>query len=139
MTVKLDIEALDEIGDLSRAFNDVIETVTTVIDETHKLDSKIIKGYLDSTANENTFEGEWKRLISGINSVTKTLEGHIRKVPAVIMAIDKEFNVMYMNDAGLSTLKRTLEQTKGQKCYDLFKTEDCKTDKCACYKAITTR
>jgi len=138
MSVKLDIESLDEIGDLSRAFNDVIKTVTTVIDETHNLDAKIIKGYLDSTAKESTFEGEWKRLISGINSVTKTLEGHIRKVPAVIMAIDKDFNVMYMNDAGLSTLKRTHEQTKGQKCYDLFKTEDCRTDKCACYQAIVT-
>jgi methyl-accepting chemotaxis protein len=59
-------------------------------------------------------------------------------IPTPIMEIDKNFNVTFMNPAGAAVADLTPDQALGQKCYDLFKTPHCKTDKCACARAMKT-
>ncbi len=53
------------------------------------------------------------------------------------MAIDKDFNIVYMNKAGASVLGKTQKELTGQKCYDNFKTGQCKTEECSSYNAMT--
>lgn len=53
-----------------------------------------------------------------------------------VMAVDTEFNILYMNEYGAKLLKSTPQKLKGQKCYDHFKTDDCHTENCACGKAM---
>ncbi|MBI9091517.1 MAG: PAS domain-containing protein [Desulfobacterium sp.] len=59
-------------------------------------------------------------------------------LPTPIMAIDTEFNITYMNPAGAGVIGSTPDEVIGQKCYDLFKTPHCQTDKCACLRAMKT-
>ena len=51
-------------------------------------------------------------------------------IPTPVMAVDKEFNVTYMNTAGAQAVGKTPEQCAGQKCFSLFNTEHCNTPNC---------
>ncbi|MGD8847373.1 MAG: PAS domain-containing protein, partial [Desulfobacteraceae bacterium] len=61
---------------------------------------------------------------------------NLNAIPTPIMAIDTEFTVTYMNPAGASVVGMTPEEVEGKKCFDLFKTPHCNTEKCACAKAM---
>ena len=61
---------------------------------------------------------------------------NLNAIPTPIMAIDTEYNVSYMNPAGAAALGFTPEEVVGMKCFDLFKTPHCRTEKCACNQAM---
>ena len=61
---------------------------------------------------------------------------NLNTIPTPIMAIDTEFNVTFMNPAGAAVAGMTPDEVVGKKCYDLFKTPHCKTEKCACSRAM---
>lgn len=58
------------------------------------------------------------------------------KLAAPVMKIDRDFTVEYMNQAGAKLLNKPISEIIGKKCYDLFKTDHCKTEKCSCHIAI---
>ena len=61
---------------------------------------------------------------------------NLNAIPTPIMAIDTDFTVTYMNPSGASVLGYTPDEVVAKKCYDLFKTPHCKTEKCACKQAM---
>ncbi|GAF83751.1 unnamed protein product, partial [marine sediment metagenome] len=63
---------------------------------------------------------------------------YLEGIETPVMAIDRDFNVTYMNPNGARLLGYSAEETVGKKCYNLFKTDDCQTDKCACAQAMRT-
>jgi methyl-accepting chemotaxis protein len=63
---------------------------------------------------------------------------NLNTIPTPIMAIDTEYNITFMNPAGANVVGLTPEEVIGKKCYDLFKTTHCKTDKCACAQTMKT-
>jgi len=136
MSVELDGSGKDEISELSRSFNHVVSSVNKVIEETDNLDQVIATGKLDTVVDASQFEGGWKQLIDGVNSVAITLENHIRKVPVTLAIFDTNMDIVYMNDTGLKLANKTREQAMGTKCYDTFNTGDCNTEKCACARAM---
>ena len=63
---------------------------------------------------------------------------NLNTIPTPIMAIDRDFTVTFMNPAGAAVVGMTPDEVEGKKCYDLFKTPHCKTEKCACARAMQT-
>lgn len=126
----------DEIGELTDAFNLIIATIQNSLEQIHATNEKIRNGHLDSQINVNSVNGNWKQLLESFNTLASTLEGHIRNVPAVLMTIDTDFKVLYMNRSALTLIDTNLETVRKSHCYDLFKTEDCQTKNCACSRAI---
>ena len=63
---------------------------------------------------------------------------NLNTIPTPIMAIDTDFTITFMNPAGASIAGLTPDEVVGRKCYDLFKTPHCKTEKCACFRAMKT-
>jgi methyl-accepting chemotaxis protein len=61
---------------------------------------------------------------------------YLNKIPTPVMAIDKDFDITFMNDAGAGIVGLTPEECKGKKCYDLFKTPHCQTPECRCIQAM---
>ena len=61
------------------------------------------------------------------------------KIPTPVMAIDKDYNVLYMNEVGAHALGSTSEKVVGKKCFQLFNTSDCNTANCQCAKAMNER
>ncbi|MBU0966823.1 MAG: PAS domain-containing protein [Proteobacteria bacterium] len=61
---------------------------------------------------------------------------NLNALPTPVMSVDTAFNVTFMNPAGAAVLGFTPEEVIGRKCYDLFKTSHCRTDKCAVGRAM---
>lgn len=61
---------------------------------------------------------------------------YLENIPSPVMVIDKEFTIQFLNGAGAKVLGADQKSLVGKKCYDKFKTEHCKTDNCALYKAM---
>jgi methyl-accepting chemotaxis protein len=57
-------------------------------------------------------------------------------MPTPVLSVDTDFNINYINPAGAAVVGLTPDQAKGKKCYDLFKTPHCRTDKCAVGQAM---
>ncbi len=72
-----------------------------------------------------------------INRVQQ-LEGHFNAIPTPIIEIDKIFNITFINPAGASIVGSLPEELIGKKCYDIFNTPHCKTERCACTQAMKT-
>ena len=66
----------------------------------------------------------------------RSREAMLDAVPTPVMAVDQEFNVTYMNQAGASVLGETQDSVLGKKCFHLFNTEHCNTDNCQVKKAM---
>ena len=56
-----------------------------------------------------------------------------------MMAIDTDYNIITVNKTAASLQNKTPEQLKGTKCYDLFKTKDCNTERCALKRAMRSK
>lgn len=134
--VEINAEPLDEIGDLSRTFKSIIASIQSVNHEMKQLDEDFRAGKLLNRAQDEHLTGEWQATLGGVNNVTDTLVRFIQDMPAIFMTIDKEFNVEYINNAGLGALNMSQDMVQGKKCYNLIKTEDCNTGNCACGRAI---
>ncbi len=63
---------------------------------------------------------------------------NLNTIPTPIMSIDTDYNITFMNPAGASVAGMTPDEVVGKKCYDLFKTPHCQTEKCACLRAMKT-
>lgn len=62
---------------------------------------------------------------------------YLNNIPAPVMAVDREMNVVFMNQAGADATGRTVESCHGAKCYSLFETAHCNTPECRVKQAIT--
>jgi methyl-accepting chemotaxis protein len=60
----------------------------------------------------------------------------LNNIPTPVMAVDKEFNVTFMNPSGAAAVRKTSEGCLGQKCYTLFNTLHCNTENCQVAKAM---
>jgi methyl-accepting chemotaxis protein len=61
---------------------------------------------------------------------------YLDSVPSPVLAVDEQFSVTFMNKFGAKLVGETVQSVVGKKCYDLFKTGDCHTNKCACARAM---
>ena len=64
---------------------------------------------------------------------------YIEGVQTPVLAINKDFEITYINTYGASLVGTAADKIVGKKCYDIFKTTDCKTAKCACAVAMKTK
>ncbi|MBN2296185.1 MAG: PAS domain-containing protein, partial [Pirellulales bacterium] len=89
------------------------------------------KGQKKTEALENDLI-QTQKTLEKVQQQADNLDG----LPTPVMAIDTDFNVTYMNQAGAGVVGMTAEEVVGKKCYDLFKTPHCNTPECRCAQAI---
>ena len=97
-----------------------------------------VEGKLDTRADAIKHQGDFKKIVEGVNATIGRLVGFLDVMPAPAMIIDNNFNVLYMNELGAKVGGKSQSQVTGNKCYDHFKTADCQTQNCACHKAMST-
>ena len=61
---------------------------------------------------------------------------NLNAIPTPIMSIDTEFNITFINPAGAAVTELAVDEVIGKKCYDLFRTPHCRTEKCAVGRAM---
>ena len=133
INAQLDVEQKDEIGQVCQALTSIAATLKTMVAEIRRAAREIKSGRLRYRAASKELSGEFADMLDDINSVLDVLVSDIDNLPQPIMTIDNRFNVLYLNNAGKSLGGNDAE---GKKCYDVFKTSDCQTERCACARAM---
>ncbi|HBA87961.1 MAG TPA: chemotaxis protein [Geobacter sp.] len=132
----VDCRAKSDKDILSKNLKITVEAVKAMAADADMLAKAAVEGKLFLRADASKHQGEYRKIIEGVNSTIARLVGLLDTMPAPAMIIDKDFNVMYMNEIGAKVGGRTQTEVAGRKCYDHFKTSDCKTGNCACGRAM---
>ncbi len=127
-----------DFNEIKNNLNQCIDAVNTLIADANMLSVAAVEGRIYTRADEKKHQGDFKKIIEGINDTINSLVGLLENMPTPSMIINKEFEILFMNKAGAVLNNTTGEQLvkNKTKCYDFFKTEDCKTATCACGQAM---
>ena len=136
MSMEIDVTSTDETGMLLTSMKKMIGSIKSLVVDTDMLAKAAEDGKLNTRADASKHEGDFRKAVEGINTTIARLVGLLDNMPAPAMIIDKDFNVLYMNELGAKVGGKTAAQVTGTKCYDHFKTSDCKTSSCACGRAM---
>jgi methyl-accepting chemotaxis protein len=132
--VRLDTK--DEVGILGQAFVKIMNSLKNLIEDTDMLTKAAVVGKLNIRADGSKHNGDYRKIVNGINKTLDTLIGHIDILPSPVVIIDNDFNIQYMNKTGADLIAKSQSEVIGTKCYDNFKTSDCHTSNCACAGAL---
>ena len=127
-----------DFNEIKNNLNKCIDAVNAMTADTNMLGIAAFEGKLDTRADASKHGGQFSKIIQGINDTLSILVGHMDGVPAPLMIIDRDFKIQYMNQTGADIIGQNKSQLVGSKCYDHFKTSDCRTSKCACARAMST-
>jgi len=122
---------------IAGALNSCVQVVETLSADATMLATAAVQGRLQTRADAERHQGAYRDIVRGVNDTIGSLVGFLDCMPAPAMIIDNDFNVLYINELGAKVGGKVASQVVGSKCYDHFKTGDCKTPDCACYQAIT--
>ncbi len=126
-------ESFETIGN---ALNNTMYAVKALADDANMLSKAAVEGKLATRADANKHQGDFRKIIVGVNTTLDSLVGFIDSMPIPALVIDNSFGIQYINKTGADILGRSQTQLVGEKCYNQFKTSDCNTDKCACGRAM---
>jgi len=135
---KLKVQGEGLLAGVSENINELIDSVNAVSGEVRMLSDTLLEGRLESRGDTSCCKGIYREVVESMNSAVEALVTHFNDVPAPIMITDTEYNIRFMNKAGAGVLGRPQEQLRGDKCYDHFKTTDCRTSRCALGRAMET-
>jgi methyl-accepting chemotaxis protein len=114
----------------------MMESIQTVVDDVDSLVVASVEGKLSTRVDASRHQGEFRKVVEGVNKIVARLVGHIDAMPTPAMLIDTDFNIQYMNTAGAKVGGKLPQELVGTKCYNHFKTGDCQTEACACARAM---
>ena len=116
--------------------NLAIDNVNALVADVDRLVDKAVEGSLDYRADAGKHQGDYGKIVEGVNLTLDYLVSYIDNIPMPAMIIDRDFNIRYMNKRGAELANTTNAQLKGTKCSNYFKTSDCHTENCACQNAM---
>jgi methyl-accepting chemotaxis protein len=131
-----EVKVRSEKDELGKNLAAMIVKIKALVADFDMLSKAAMEGRLSTRADASRHEGDFRTIVEGVNATVGRLVGLLDNMPAPAMIIDKDFTVQYMNDIGAKVGGRSQEQVIDMKCYDHFKTSDCKTENCACHRAI---
>jgi len=63
----------------------------------------------------------------------------LEQIPTPVMAVNTDFEIIYMNAAGRDFLGKSWEAVRGFHCYELFASKHCQTPECRMRQAIESK
>ncbi len=133
------IRPRSERDDLAHAMIQMTENIKSMEAEAENMVDTISVGHLKHRTDVSLFQGSWGRVMDGMNRVADSVVTHLDVIPTPVMLIDKNYDVLYMNELGGTLIGKPLDQIVGSKCFSNFRTSDCNTPQCACNRAMSTR
>lgn len=81
-------------------------------------------------------------IITDLTTMKKAIDDAAKKVeilnniPTPVLAIDRNFNIEFINQSGAAVAGQDMESCKGQKCFNLFGNNHCNTSECRVAQAM---
>ncbi len=127
-----------DFNEIKNNLNTCIDAINLLVSDADMLADAALLGRLTTRADADRHQGDFKKIVAGVNETINRLVGFLDNMATPAMIIDKEFNMLYINEMGAKIGGKTQQQCLGTKCYDHFKTSDCRSGKCVCGRAIST-
>ncbi len=124
-------EYLGDFNTIKISLNQCIEAVKALSEDAAMLAEAAVEGRLHIRADAGRHRGEYARIVEGMNGSVASLVGHLDVMPAPAFIVDRDFEIRYMNKTGAGLTGLSQQALLGTKCYDHFKTPDCRSDRCA--------
>ncbi|MFW5498044.1 MULTISPECIES: methyl-accepting chemotaxis protein [unclassified Maridesulfovibrio] len=125
----IDINQQDEVGKICDALNSIRDSVSSVADEVEDIVSRVENGEMNASGNPDAFEGGFADLVSGVNTLAGVYSGFLDQLPVGVMSLSSDFKPIYLNKEARTIAG--IDSYGDKKCYELFKTDDCRTADCA--------
>ena len=125
-----------DFNEIKNNLNNCVDNINALVTDANMLADAAVHGKLATRADASKHQGDYRKIILGIDETLDRIVGFIDDMPAPAMAIDNDYNVLYINKMGAQVGNRQPKDLMGTKCYDHFKTSDCGTAKCACTGAM---
>ncbi|MBU4262380.1 MAG: PAS domain-containing protein [Proteobacteria bacterium] len=132
----VELKKRSDKDELMEALQKMVDSVKALAADAGMLADAAIAGRLTIRADASKHQGDFCKIVEGVNDAINRLVGLLDSMPAPAMIIDKDFSIIYMNELGAKVAGKTQQQALGGKCYDHFKTSDCRSERCACQRAI---
>ena len=116
----------------------ISKTISNSLKQLTNVANKVSEGDYSVEANIQS-KDEFGTLAKTFNLMIEKISlqiGYLETIPTPVMIIDKEFNIEYMNPVGAKVVGSDQKSLIGEKCYNQFKTDHCKSEKCALSQAI---
>ena len=119
----------------------ITKSIKEPVTELKEAAMKVAAGELGvNVAVKSTDEvGELSKAFNTMSDRISQMMNDLDGLPAPLMMIDTDFNVTYFNKAASQVAGMEQNSCIGKKCYDLFKTDHCRTENCASHKAMQNR
>jgi len=125
-----------EGDELVPAFIAMMGNMHSLIDDIVLLSNAAVEGKLSTRADASRHQGDFCKVIDAVNQAVATFVGHLDLMPTPAMIVDRDFNIQYMNKIAAQVGGKLPSDVIGTKCFDHFKTGDCKTEACACRRSM---
>ncbi len=129
----------DEVGDLIRSFQTVLKSVLALISGIKLQAEDVFHGQYFNRIDAEKHNGAYREVIDGVNTIVDAFVNEIDKMPSPLLKINTEFEIEYINDSGAEMTGKGRHELIGKKCYEVLKTDDCKTERCASARAMQTK
>ncbi len=133
---EITLRQADEIGEAANALRDARNRFLAVLGETDHLTREIQVGGLDALGAPGNHVGGWRDVILGVNRLAESIAAVHDHTSAAILIIDTEFTIRFVNRSCADLIGEPRERLKGRKCHDVLDASHCKTERCACARAI---
>ncbi|MEW6659136.1 MAG: methyl-accepting chemotaxis protein [Thermodesulfobacteriota bacterium] len=120
-----------DFNEIKNNLNNCIDNINALIADAYALAMAAVEGNLGTRADAGRHQGDFRKIIEGVNGTIDSVVGHLDSMPAPALIIDREFTLKYINRVGASLTGLSPQALVGTKCYDHFKTPDCRTERCA--------
>ncbi|MDA3859847.1 MAG: methyl-accepting chemotaxis protein [Melioribacteraceae bacterium] len=117
IVAKLITKPLNELTKSAEAFNNGDTNITIEVNSTDEI---------------GKLAGVFNKMIEQIGLKISYLDN----LPAPVLAIDREFNIQYINKTGCAIAGKSQEECHKSKCYDLMHADHCKTTECRLGQAM---
>jgi methyl-accepting chemotaxis protein len=104
--------------------------------ETDRVAAALQEGRLEARAEVGQLGGAYRRMLESVNRAVGVLVGHLDAMPTPAMVVDKDLRIRYLNRAAVGLVGKPLQDVRGSRCADHFKTDDCGKEACACFRAM---
>jgi len=91
-----------DFNEIKNNINQCIDAINLLIKDTYGLVDKATEGRLNERADASRHQGDFRRLVEGINATLDRLVGLIDNMPLPVQIVDGKNNVIYSNKKSLN-------------------------------------
>ncbi|MCX5828978.1 MAG: MCP four helix bundle domain-containing protein, partial [Deltaproteobacteria bacterium] len=125
-----------DFNEIKNNLNNCIDNINALVGDAGLLVTAAVEGKLATRADATKHQGDFRKIVEGVNQTLDRVVGFIDDMPTPAMIIDNDYSIMYMNKIGAQVGNRQPKDLLGTKCFEHFRTSDCRTAKCACDRSM---